>query len=362
LFLTPPSSRPLSIHVSTIAIEAARLVRARFVRGLDATARIAYCHDMVVAALSEWELADPGGGWIEVALEAWERGKPRRTSRHWFASAEDALARATGDRAFSEMFLAGTETMLRDVARTGEGLMVFTPSPAWNLPAERQPLLIDAMQEYASRLVSAVSLGGDASWLNLAADQFTGYARILRNPVTGLWANAFDWCKAAATVSPGAWSRGHGWLLWGLAKALHRFPLEHARRPELVGLLRDLVEALEPLRDREGMWHVLLHRGHGDSDEEVSGTALIAYGMARGIVNRDLDAARWRQVVRRAMAAVRRRIDGEGRIRGVCAPPGLLADDSDTLYRNQALVEEQPYGPPTVLLGLLGEQLSTDAR
>jgi rhamnogalacturonyl hydrolase YesR len=346
------------MHMSTIASEAARLVRARFARGLDATPRIAYCHDMVVAALAEWERADPGGGWIEVAQEAWERGKPRRTSRHWFASAEDALARATGDRAFVEAFLAGTESMLRDVTRTDAGLMVFTPSPVWNLPADRQPLLIDAMQEYASRLVSAVSLGGDASWLILAADQFTGYARVLRSPVTGLWANAFDWCKAPGTVSPGAWSRGHGWLLWGLSKALHHFPREHARRSELVSLLRDLVEALEPLRDGEGMWHVLLHREPSESDAEVSGTALIAYGIAGGIVNGDLDASRWRQVVRRAMSAVRTRIDGEGRIRGVCAPPGLLADDSESLYLNQTLIEEQPYGPPTVLLGLLGEQLS----
>jgi len=349
------------IHVNTITIEAARLVRARFARGLDATARIAYCHDMVVAALAEWELADPGGGWIEVALEAWERGKPLRTSRHWFASAEDALARATGDQTFAEMFLAGTETMLRDVARTDAGLMVFTPSRVWNLPADRQPLLIDAMQEYASRLVSAVSLGGDASWLNLAADQFTGYGCILRNRVTGLWANAFDWCDVPGTISPGAWSRGHGWLLWGLAKALHHFPLEHARRPELVALLRDLVEALGPLRDEEGMWHVLLHRSHCDSDAEVSGTALIANGMARSIVNGDLDALRWGQVMRRAMGAVCKRIDGEGRIRGVCAPPGLLTDNSEALYLNQALIDEQPYGPPSVLLGLLGAHLSTEA-
>lgn len=336
----------------------ALLVRTRFGQGEDPTTKLLYCNDMVVAALAEWEQVDPGGGWIEVALTGWERGALTRSARHWFASAEDALARATGEHVFAHQFLTGTEAMLRDVARTDEGLMVFEPSSVWKLPSIRQPLLIDAMQEYASRLVSAVALGGDPCWLNIAVDQFIGYARILKNPATGLWSNAFDWCEAPGIVSPGSWSRGHGWLLWGLTKALHYFPREHARRPELVVLLHDLVAALEPLRDGEGMWHVLLHRDHEASDAEVSGSALIAYSMSRAIVDGDLEAQCWEPVVLQTMEAVRKRVDRHGRVRGVCAPPGLLADGSESLYLKRGCADEQPYGPPSVLFGLLGEWLS----
>jgi unsaturated rhamnogalacturonyl hydrolase len=314
--------------------------------------------EMALEALCEWHVVDPGGGWLEPVdwfwdVRGWRPGDRLTWSRRAFASHEDALARARGDERIARAFVDETALMLTIDRRDDDGLVYF-----WDYrQPERRPLAADYMQEFAARLASAAALGGDEEWFDVAALQFVGYADALRDPRTGLWSLGRDWGDKPGTVSPGAWSRGHGWVVRGLVETLRWLPDDHPGRPALRTLLVETLEALVPRQDAEGMWHVLIDRPWDDSEAETSGTSLIAYGIARAVTNGDLPGDPWAGVAAKAIDAVCARVDARGIVHGVCGSPGLLWDEDELRYLRRPLPPGDSHGRPTVLYACLGARL-----
>lgn len=337
----------------------ASLLRQRFAKLRAADG--GYESEMTLEGFCEWQLADPGGNWLAPVDEVW-RSRGWRPGRRfpwrskYFSSHEDALFRARPDVRIADAFVEETRLMYREVPRV-DGLAVF-PAPHPRLPANRRPLLIDAMHEYAARLASAAAMGGHPEWFDSAVYQFCGYREVLRDPRTGLWHLGRDWGEFPGSLCPGAWSRGHGWLLRGIIETLRWLPEGHPGRETLHAIMRQTLEALAPLQDAEGMWHVLLHRPWTESAPETSGTALIAYALARGMSdNGHLPRDRWAGVAERAIAAVCARVDRDGVVHGACRTPGLLFDDSESLYLRQPIEPDDPHGVPSVLYACLADRL-----
>lgn len=105
------------------------------------------------------------------------------------------------------------------------------------------------------------------------------------------------------------------------------------------------------------MWRVLLHRSHDESEAETSGTALIAYAVARAVALGIRRAAEWSDVAVRGARAVCRRVDADGIVHGACKGPGLLFDGSEANYLRRPLPLDDPHGLPTALYGCLGGEL-----
>lgn len=314
--------------------------------------------EMALEALCEWHVVDPDGGWLEPVdwfwgVRGWRPGDRLPWSSRAFASHEDALARARGDERIAGAFVEETALMLSIDRRDDGGLVYF-----WDYrQPEREPLAVDYMQEFAARLASAAALGGDPAWFDVAAHQFPGYAEALRDPRSGLWHLGRDWGDRPGTVSPGAWSRGHGWVVRGLVETLRWLPDDHPGRAPLRSLLEQTLESLAPRQDAEGMWHVLVHRGWDESEAETSGTSLIAYGIARAVANGDLRRDPWAEVAMKAIEAVHHRVDERGVVHAVCSSPGLLWDEDELRYLRRPLPPGDSHGRPTVLYALLGAQL-----
>lgn len=323
-----------------------------------------YNIEMTLEALCEWHLADPDGNWLDAVHDVWARREWTPDHRiPWnsqpFASHNDALARARDDRIMAGAFMDETHDLFANAPCTVDGLVVHHHP---RLPDEREPLLIDFMHEYAARLASAAALGGDPAWFDAAAKQFIGYRDILRDPDTGLWHLGRDWGEKPGALCPGAWSRGHGWLLRGLAETLRWMPPSHAAQPPLREILRETLTALHPLQDDEGMWHTLLHRPYEDSAPETSGTALIAYAAARAIADGHVSANPWSGMIRKAVQAVCARVDEVGIVRDACRGPGLLFDDSEALYLRRPNEPDDPHGAPCALYACLGAYVMRDAH
>ncbi|MFW5845737.1 MAG: glycoside hydrolase family 88 protein [Planctomycetota bacterium] len=319
----------------------------------------AYHLEMTLEALCAWAQQADAHAWLAPVQALWaRRGWPAGHAIPWrsqpFASHDDELARATGDAAIRASFIAQTAAMESDVPRDIAGLVLHGHP---ELPCDRQPLIIDYMHEFAARLASAAALGGDPSWWDQACDQLFGYRDILRDPATGLWHLGRDWGRHPGSLSPGAWSRGHGWLLRGLTAVLHHMPATHPRRAALTDMLVDCLVHLRDRQDAEGMWHVLLHRPHAESPPETSGTALIGWSIARAIHDGLIDAAAWTEVARQAIDAVCDRVDAAGVVHGACRGPGLLFDDGEELYRGRPIAPDDPHGAPCALFACLGAQL-----
>jgi rhamnogalacturonyl hydrolase YesR len=257
-----------------------------------------------------------------------------------------AVYRATGDERYVEPFVQETYRYRREVTRSPEGAIAHRKAQ----PGRH--LLIDMLQDYASRMARAGRLADDPELYAECVEQHRIYRRLLRDPETGLWCQGRGWRDDPMELSPGAWSRGHGWLIRGMVAGLDALPEDSEEYAELQGYLRELADALLPRQDQEGMWHTLLHLPPERSAAETSGTAMVCHGLAHALALGHVNGEKYRRAAERAFQAVARRVQPDGVVRGTCRGPGPL--ESIEPYLDAPAEPDDPHGPPAVLFACAG--------
>jgi len=270
-----------------------------------------------------------------------------------------SLYRRTGD--------ARLRTDFEALARLPLLSLSLSPEGAWTHPrgkfGEGEALLIDSFQEESSRLFRLAGLlhhekypESDADALeHLALRQFELHRDILRDPANGLWHNGRGWVHVdPQALSPGAWSRGHGWLLRGLCASLE-FAAVPTVREGLAGLIRETADALLRVQDEDGLWHALLHLPATESPVDSSGSAMIATGLLAGVRLAALPEnpyAECAQLAARSLFELY--VTPDGRVVSICPGPGPLSDES--FYRVRVFSDENPHGA-FAMVGLAAELL-----
>jgi rhamnogalacturonyl hydrolase YesR len=270
-----------------------------------------------------------------------------------------SLYRRTGDNRCRADFEALARLPLLSLSLSPEG--------AWTHPrgkfGEGEALLIDSFQEESSRLFRLAGLlhhekypESDADALeHLALRQFELHRALLRDPVSGLWNNGRGWRQDdPQALSPGAWSRGHGWLLRGLCASLE-FAAVPTVREGLAGLIRETADALLRVQDEDGLWHALLHLPATESPVDSSGSAMIASGLLAGVRLAALPEnpyAECAQLAARSLFELY--VTPDGRVVSICPGPGPLSDES--FYRVRVFSDENPHGA-FAMVGLAAELL-----
>ncbi|MDR0374537.1 MAG: glycoside hydrolase family 88 protein [Treponema sp.] len=159
-------------------------------------------------------------------------------------------------------------------------------------------------------------LKGDASLLDLAADQFAGFKKYLFLEDSGLMAHVYDFERGMNTGVP--WGRGNGWTIFSLSELLAVLPPEHPGREELLAFFKTLSAACLSLQGESGMWRQVLNIA--SSYPETSVTAMFIASFCRGIRQGWFEDPRpylaasekaWRALEQNA-------IDKDGAIHGVC--------------------------------------------
>lgn len=248
-------------------------------------------------------------------------------------------------------FVKETEKCRVETPRSVEGAALH---PCGKLNSG-QALLIDGLQEYASRMARAGWACDDAKYFDACVEQFRVHRRILRNPLNGLWSNGRGWLAKKSLLSPGAWSRGHGWLIMGMVESLKFLPAGGEHRRELAQYLAELVEALERVQDADGMWHALLHRPAAESPPESSGTALISYCIAAACRLGILDS-KYLTTAKRGFDALRQFVEPDGRVLNACPGPGPLVSE-DGYLNVPGFPPDNEHGPFAMLLACVGDIL-----
>jgi len=229
------------------------------------------------------------------------------------------IGQVTGQQGWLDSFAAETLRYRKEAVFTAEGAVTLRDK---NVAGN--PMLLDVMQDYASRLAQTAAITGDKSLYEESTKQFRIYRQVLRNPANGLYSQGRGFLDDPAALSPGAWSRGHGWLIRGMVESLAVMPRDSESYKELQGYLCELADALLAVQDKEGMWHQLLDKPFVDSFPETSGTALISYNLARAWKLGLLPDERYRAAAAHSFEAVARRVQDDGRITGTCKAPGPL--------------------------------------
>lgn len=127
------------------------------------------------------------------------------------------------------------------------------------------------------------------------------------------------------------WGRGQGWALTGLVRALEIVRKESKYYEEYRKVYCEMVEALIPWQQEEGMWRCSIIDPKQYDVPETSSTVLITYALAKGIELGLLNREKYLPCVWKAFDAIRTIcINEEGRIgyvQGVAGWPGPVYAD-----------------------------------
>ena len=263
-----------------------------------------------------------------------------------FCSINFTLGEVTGNDDWFKGFIAESYTMANEVKKSPEGAILISHQGQHNI-------LIDYLQEYASRLAKTGYLTGDTVFFDECVEQFMIYERLLRDKENGLWHQGRGWCAGRTKISEGAWSRGHGWLLRGLVSSMDYLPAAYQK--QLTPLLNRVANALLAVQAESGMWHILLHLPHENSAPDVSGTGMIAYYLAVAVEKSWLPATQFKEPIEKATLAIKNYISDEGEIYNSSKGPGPLCKDEE--YKNYIPEKDEKHGAQAVIYGMLAEMI-----
>ncbi len=310
---------------------------------------------IAIEALIRWGLASDREATVNWAVEraaaqGINPGSQANRGRGPFNCLPYWLHRTTGDDAWRPIIVDQNRAYRQTVSRTQGGAIEH---PRSKKRGGGQAMLIDALQDYASRMAMLGQLAGDASAFEEAVRQHRLYREVVRDPDSGLWHQGRGWLEDPEALSPGAWSRGHGWLIRGMIDTLLLLPPESREATELRGYLKELADALIPCQQPSGMWHGLLHRPPADSPPEASGTALIAGNLGIALAQGFLEGEAYSQAARKAYRALPAYVDENGVVLAVSPGPGPLSEEAP--WAVDTYPPGDPHGPFAILFAALGE-------
>ncbi len=107
------------------------------------------------------------------------------------------------------------------------------------------------------------------------------YATTLQDPATGLFRHAYLYERGRTRPTDDVfWLRGNGWVAVALVELLATMQPDQPEHLSTRIILRRLAEGLWAHRSSEGTWHTIIDAPR--TYEETSGTALVAYALAKG--------------------------------------------------------------------------------
>ena len=136
------------------------------------------------------------------------------------------------------------------------------------------------------------------------------------------------------------WSRCNGWALWTMSDVLMHLSKDHPKYPAILAQYRRHVESLHRWQDPSGFWRNVLDRP--DSAPEVSGTAIFAMAIARGVIHGWLDADNYKPVVLNAWRALETEIEADGTVHGICV--GTMCSEDVEYYVNRPFYDNDTHG------------------
>jgi len=137
------------------------------------------------------------------------------------------------------------------------------------------------------------------------------------------------------------WSRGNGWVVGGIVHMLDYLPADHPSRSKYLGLYHDMMYALLPLQNEDGLWRSSLLDPQ-DPQGESSGSSFFIQAMAWGVNRGLLPADKFRPEIMKGYKALTKNIQPDGMLGFVQkvgdAPAGGTDEKSTEVYGSGAFL------------------------
>ena len=243
--------------------------------------------------------------------------------------------------------LEAAQRMFDTQPRNDDGVML----PPWPYLEGRNGLFIDPVFAVTPYLLYAGLAAGKQEWTDYAAWMTLKTFSDLRDHSSGLVHQA----RAINDLAPGqisqdCWSRGNGWGAMALAALMRDLPRDNTYYQDVCNLALSFFEAVLKYQDAEGLWHQEMT--WPDSFTEISGSALLLYGLGAGIESGVLPRS-WRPAFKKGIAGLVKYIDERGNVANTCSGCLAYRDGSKEAYASHDYYcnEKHAFGPVLLALG-----------
>lgn len=272
--------------------------------------RLPWRWDGAIAAFGLARLSTPGCAVYVGRYLRHHAGRARVTTPDHCAPALAAVAtrESITERAFAEA-VAPVAAFLRTQPRNrlgaldhlGVGTLLRRVYPA--------SIWIDSLMMYAATAVALGRALDDDALVDFGSAQPRIFAEVLQDGETHLFRHAYlESRRRPRPRTPTFWLRGNGWVVAALADMLEH---EHPSREDNLVIFERLTTALIARQCSDGLWPTVL--GDPATYREASGSALVAYGLAKGsrlgLLGAEACTAAW-QTFNGLTRSLRRRHDG----------------------------------------------------
>lgn len=187
---------------------------------------------------------------------------------------------------------------------------------------------------------------GDVKYFDDAANQVLNYNKYLWHPEKQIYYH----CYHTDTDEHGVahWSRANGWMLMAQADLLTMLPKDHPKRNALIENFKQQVSGVCRYQGKNGLWHQVLDKV--DSYEEITGTAMFVFGIARGVkegwIHKDFI-----YVAEQGLKGMMTKMSDEGDVTTICVGTGIMP--SLSYYYRRPTQKNAPMGEGPVLRALI---------
>ena len=156
---------------------------------------------------------------------------------------------------------------------------------------------------------------GDHKYIAYLDEEWARTSNLLYDPQEHLFSRDVTYLnKTEANGKKMFWSRGNGWVMGGLVRTLEYLPKDDPARQKYIDQLRQMALRLAAIQSPDGLWRAGLLDPEAYDLPEISGSALITFGMAAGVNHGWLDKKTYKPVIEKAWIGMLHHIYADGRL------------------------------------------------
>ena len=156
---------------------------------------------------------------------------------------------------------------------------------------------------------------GDKKYITYLDEEWAKTNQLLYDPVAHLYSrDATFVTKKEKNGQKMFWSRGEGWVMAGLARTLEYLPKDDPSRAKYEQQLREMAAAVAAVQGADGLWRPGVLDAADWPQPEVSGSALMTFGMAWGVNHGILDRKTYEPVIAKAWTGMLKHVYADGRL------------------------------------------------
>ncbi len=240
----------------------------------------------------------------------------------------DSLAKPTASHYSGHLTLAAFFEQSGD-ARAKERVIAAAKLAIQN---PRHNEMSDAVFMVCPLLAKAGKFSGDATYFDAALRHFDVMRKLCLR-ADGLYRHS--------PLDEAAWGRGNAFPLLGLALTLSDLPATHAAYSPLREAFIQHADRLLTVQTPGGCWRQVVDKS--DAWEEFTATAMIGWGLRRGLNRKWLRGKKYEAAVALAWLAVQRRAGADGVLIDVCESTGKQKSPAD-YFNREAILGRDPRG------------------